>query len=82
MKVTPRPWKYDGRSMICIPAEDGEYCFRTRKEDAAFIVKCVNLHDELVVALNGMLVAAKLGPHVDGEDAYRYAMEVFLKAKQ
>lgn len=34
-KPTPLPWKYDGRFTICIPAEEGEYCFRVKECDAA-----------------------------------------------
>lgn len=49
--------------------------------NAAHIVKCVNMHDELVCALNGTLAALRLGPHVDVQAAIDYGTVVLLNAK-
>lgn len=60
---TPTPWAIDGGDIaiggvVCILAD---YCgpdyagTQERIANAAHIVRCVNLHDELVAALDGMV---------------------------
>lgn len=66
MLPTPRPWHYDGKFTVIIPAEEGEYCFRTNREDAAHIVHCVNVHDDLVAVLKTV--------HSYYTDLHRYPM--------
>lgn len=66
---TPTPWHYNGGKKIYIYSShrNGAYCaeinttsdngdkIRDAEANAAHIVKCVNLHDELVEALDFMI---------------------------
>jgi hypothetical protein len=93
-KHTARPWQTGldfnisgrilgdgGTSPIADVLLFGEPADERAKANAALIVKCVNMHDELVTALNGALVALKLGAYVDQQSAIDYGMEVLAKAE-
>lgn len=67
-KPTPTPWRFEpwhiqeGPSAVLAP-EGWIICTTSSDEDAAFIVKCVNSHDALVVALQavqGRIMNAKI----------------------
>lgn len=73
-KHTPTPWYWGDKSHhgyfnlrsdsgIVINAEEnyGAPYMEISDEDAAHIVKCVNMHDELVEALESVLEGIKLG---------------------
>lgn len=49
--------------------------------DSQFIVRAANFHDELILALEGCLVALHLGFHVDKQAAMEYGLDILLRAK-
>lgn len=66
---TPTPWTTD-RFRTVLWVESGA-CWVARclyPEDAAFIVRAVNAHDELVAALKGLLAANGGGVKLCGHD--------------
>jgi len=60
---TPRPWKWfhypDGRKLLCAANRAVIHCpdsqMTINDSDAELIVRCVNSHEALVEALQGML---------------------------
>lgn len=81
--------------MLQIPIDDGHgmsiawmvnrpkpEIFGSDEANARHIVKCVNMHEELLTALNGALVALKYGANVDQQAAMDYGLEVFARAKE
>lgn len=79
-KHTPTPWELDddgdGDYKIIseeghlIAVETGYYPIAPSIEDAAHIVKCVNMHDELVEVIERLLPIAE-----DGEFQYGHSPE-------
>ena len=66
-KHTPTPWTLDSRWPKCVVSEyalPGPLSLRVvamnlSNEDAAYIVKCVNVHEELVISLKRIQKALK-----------------------
>jgi hypothetical protein len=57
-KITPRPWShiYNGDEVIAGGADGQIYvCTAHTQANAAHIVKCVNMHDDLVEALRAAI---------------------------
>lgn len=90
-RATPRPWKLSENYRVTINGADGNVVgdtfgtnyIRSKEEseaNAAHIVKAVNMHESLVTALNGLLVANLLGGHVDQNAAIQFAKETLAKA--
>ena len=52
------------------------------EEDAKITVRALNFSEELGVALNGLLVAIKLAPHVDVASALFYAEDLVERMKR
>lgn len=77
IKHTPTPWRVDNLGDICIIGgdeeivciEDDYYPVAPTEENMKHIVKCVNMHDELVEALELLIDA------LDNEES-----EVYFKA--
>ena len=66
MKHTPTPWKYqdikteyDNRAVIMVENETELIARLVKVSNAAYIVHCVNMHEELVEALKYLLPIAE-----------------------
>jgi hypothetical protein len=91
MKSNPRPWRIhqatatDGRWLIC-DAENKLVAVTHANNDpedtAAFIVKCVNFHDPLLLALSDAVMALQLGSQVNVQAAISQGLDILVKAKK
>lgn len=64
-KHTPGPWEWDGKFTVCITADDGTTCFRTRREDARLIAAA----PELLAALKDVIAQFDAGYFVRNTDS-------------
>lgn len=81
---TPTPWHDEigapgSSSGLTVRDENGNIIARVGSiDDAAFIVRACNAHDELVAALRGLLDATK---DIRGIDPEEYKPEAFATAR-
>jgi hypothetical protein len=91
MKPHPRPWRIhhatatEDRWLIC-DAENKLVAVTHANGDAeaiaTLIVKCVNFHDYLLLALSDAVMALQLGNQVNVQAAISQGLEMLIKAKK
>lgn len=88
IKHTPTPWiifRRPDTNYISIDSGDGRVCriymhYANQEANAEHIVKCVNVHEELVEALKGLLKASdQMNEHID-VTVYNKAQEALKKS--
>lgn len=93
-KHSPLPWRYKAPAPRTLqkakvlgrphPVDGGDYApiAECDPEDAALIVKSVNLHDELVAALTEVAFDAQYPDRKIGAETLRRVKELLARARQ